>query len=61
MKSPSLASKISRLSTFNLTSGLLRQGVMRQLSQLHKGLLVIFENGVRQTFGDNTSALVGEV
>ena len=61
MKSPSLVSKISRLSTFNLTSGLLREGVMRQLSQLHKGLLVIFENGVRQTFGDNTAKLVGEV
>ena len=61
MKSPSLVSKISRLSTFTLTSGLLRAGVMRQLSQLHKGLLVIFENGVRQTFGDNTSTLVGEV
>ena len=61
MKSPSLVSKISRLSTFNLTSGLLRAGVMRQLSQLHKGLLVIFENGLRQTFGDNTATLVGEV
>ncbi len=61
MKSPSLVSKISRFSTFNLTSGLLREGVMRQLRQLHKGLLVIFENGVRQTFGDNTSTLVGEV
>ena len=28
MKSPSLVSKISRFSTFNLTSGLLREGVI---------------------------------
>ena len=61
MKSPSLVSKTSRLSTHNLTSVLLRRGVMRQLNQLKSGLLVLVENGERHQFGDHHATLIGEV
>ena len=61
MKSPSLVSKTSRLSTYNLTSVLLRRGVMRQLNQLKNGLLVLIENGERHQFGDSHATLIGEV
>ena len=61
MKSPSLVSKTSRLSTYNLTSVLLRRGVMRQLSQLQHGQLVLTENGERHLFGDSNATLIGEV
>ena len=61
MKSPSLVSKTSRLSTHNLTSVLLRRGVMRQLNQLKNGLLVLVENGERHQFGDHHATLIGEV
>ena len=61
MKSPSLVSKTSRLSTYNLTSMWLRRGVMRQLNQLKNGLLVLVENGERHQFGDRHATLIGEV
>ena len=61
MKSPSLVSKTSRLSTHNLTSVLLRRGVIRQLNQLKNGLLVLVENGERHQFGDHHATLIGEV
>lgn len=61
MKSPSLVSKTSRLSTYNLTSVLLRRGVMRQLCQLQHGQLVLTENGERHQFGDSSAAMIGEV
>ncbi|WP_019408878.1 SAM-dependent methyltransferase [Pseudomonas psychrophila] len=61
MKSPSLVSKTSRLSTYTLTSVLLRRGVIRQLSQLKNGLLVLVENGERHQFGDHHATLIGEV
>ena len=61
MKSPSLVSKTSRLSTYNLTSVMLRRGVMRQLNQLKNGLLVLIENGERHQFGDSHATLIGEV
>ena len=47
MKSPSLVSKSSLSTTHNLTSALLRRGVMRQLGQLKNGHLVVIENGER--------------
>ena len=61
MKSPSLVSKTSRLSTYTLTSVLLRRGVIRQLNQLKNGLLVLVENGERHQFGDHHATLIGEV
>ena len=61
MKSPSLVSKNSRSTTHNLTSALLRRGVMRQLGQLKNGHLVVIENGERLMFGDCGAGLVGEV
>ena len=61
MKSPSLVSKTSLSTTHNLTSALLRRGVLRQLSQLKSGHLVIIENGERLMFGDSGAGLVGEV
>ena len=61
MKSPSLVSKTSLSTTHNLTSALLRRGVLRQLSQLKRGHLVVIENGERLMFGDSGAGLVGEV
>ena len=61
MKSPSLVSKTSLSTTHNLTSALLRRGVLRQLSQLKSGHLVITVNGERLIFGDSGAGLVGEV
>lgn len=61
MKSPSLVSKTSLSTTHNLTSALLRRGVLRQLSQLKSGHLVITENGERLIFGDSGAGPVGEV
>ena len=61
MKSSSLVSKSSLSTTHNLTSALLRRGVMRQLGQLKNGHLVVIENGERLMFGDSTAGLVGEV
>ena len=61
MKSPSLVSKTSLSTTHNLTSALLRRGVLRQLSQLNSGHLVITVNGERLIFGDSGAGLVGEV
>ena len=61
MKSSSLVSKSSLSTTHNLTSALLRRGVMRQLGQLKNGHLVVIENGERLMFGDSGAGLVGEV
>ena len=61
MKSPSLVSKTSLSTSHNLTSALLRRGVLRQLSQLKSGHLVVIENGERLMFGDSGAGLVGEV
>ena len=61
MKSHSLVSKNSRSTTHNLTSALLRRGVMRQLGPLKNGHLVVIENGERLMFGDCGAGLVGEV
>ena len=61
MKSPSLVSKTSLSTTHNLTSALLRRGVLRQLSQFKSGHLVVTENGERLIFGDSGAGLVGEV
>ena len=57
MKSPSLVSKTSLSTTHNLTSALLRRGVLRQLSQLKSGHLVVIENGERLMFGDSGAGL----
>lgn len=61
MKSPSLVSKTSLSTTHNLTSALLRRGVLRQLGQLKNGHLVVIENDERLMFGDSGAGLVGEV
>ena len=61
MKSPSLVSKTSLSTTHNLTSALLRRGVLRQLGQLKNGHLVVIENGERLMFGNSGAGLVGEV
>ena len=61
MKSPSLVSKPSLSTAHNLTSALLRRGIMRQLSQLKNGHLVVIENGERLMFGDCSAGLVAEV
>ena len=61
MKSPSLVSKYSRLSTHNLTSRWLRRGVMRLLNQLKNGQLIVIENGEHYRFGTPGAQIVGEV
>ena len=51
MKSSSASAKVNLLSTNGLTGSLLRRGVLRQLTQLKHGQLVVIENGERQVFG----------
>ncbi|MBK5531125.1 class I SAM-dependent methyltransferase [Pseudomonas sp. TH08] len=59
MKSSSLS--VSRLSTNGLTGSLLRRGVLRQLSQLKHGQLLVVEDGEQLLFGTPGSALLGEI
>ena len=61
MKSPSLSVKTSRLNVNGVTSALLRKGVLRQLSQLRHGQLVVIEDGERQVFGAREAHLLGEI
>ena len=51
MKTPSLSVKTHRLNVNGMTSALLRKAVLRQLSQLRHGQLVVIEDGERQVFG----------
>lgn len=59
MKSPSLSVKANRLNVNGVTAALLRKGVLRQLSQLRHGQLVIIEDGERQVFGAREAHLLG--
>ncbi|WP_202371227.1 SAM-dependent methyltransferase [Pseudomonas sp. MWU318] len=59
MKSSSLS--VSRFSTNGLTGSLLRRGVLRQLSQLKHGQLLVVEDGERLMFGTPGSHLLGEI
>ncbi|PMZ31131.1 SAM-dependent methyltransferase, partial [Pseudomonas sp. GW247-3R2A] len=59
MKSSSASAKVNLLSTNGLTGSLLRRGVLRQLTQLKHGQLVVIENGERQVFGTAGSPLIG--
>lgn len=61
MKSPSLSVKANRLNVNGMTAALLRKGVLRQLSQLRHGQLVIIEDGERQVFGAREAHLLGEI
>ncbi|MHA3736279.1 class I SAM-dependent methyltransferase [Pseudomonas sp. Eth.TT006] len=59
MKSSSLP--VSRFSTNGLTGSLLRRGVLRQLSQLKNGQLLVVEDGERLMFGTPGSHLLAEI
>ena len=61
MKSPSLSVKTNRLNVNGMTSALLRKAVLRQLSQLRHGQLVVIEDGERQVFGAREAHLLGEI
>ncbi|WP_219094350.1 cyclopropane-fatty-acyl-phospholipid synthase family protein [Pseudomonas sp. UMAB-40] len=61
MKSSSASAKVNLLSTNGLTGSLLRRGVLRQLTQLKHGQLVVVENGERHVFGTAGSPLIGEI
>ncbi|MHC8396852.1 class I SAM-dependent methyltransferase [Pseudomonas sp. LB3P93] len=61
MKSTSASAKVNLLSTHGLTGSLLRRGVLRQLTQLKHGQLVVIENGERHVFGTAGSQLIGEI
>ena len=58
MKSPNLSVKANRLNVNGVTTALLRKGVLRQLSQLRHGQLVLIEDGERQVFGAREAHLV---
>lgn len=59
MKSSSLSA--GWLSTNGLTGSLLRRGVLRQLSLLKHGQLLVVEDGERLLFGTPGSSLLGEI
>ncbi|MFG6205633.1 class I SAM-dependent methyltransferase [Pseudomonas retamae] len=59
MKSSSLSA--GWLSTNGLTGSLLRRGVLRQLSLLKHGQLLVIEDGERLLFGNPGSSLLGEI
>ena len=61
MKSPSLSVKTHRLNVNGMTAALLRKAVLRQLSQLRHGQLVVIEDGERQVFGAREAHLLGEI
>ncbi|HWV09185.1 MAG TPA: cyclopropane-fatty-acyl-phospholipid synthase family protein [Pseudomonas sp.] len=62
MKSPSLTSaKHTVLAGNGLGANLLRRGVLRQLSRLRHGRLVIIEGGERLEFGDAHASLHAEI
>jgi len=61
MKSSSLSAKNTLLSANGLTGTLLRRGVLRQLSHLKNGQLVVIEDGERHIFGSAGSPLLGEI
>ncbi|MGE8361235.1 class I SAM-dependent methyltransferase [Pseudomonas sp.] len=62
MKSPSLTSaKHTVLAGNGLGANLLRRGVLRQLSGLRHGRLVIVEGGERLEFGDAHASLYAEI
>ncbi|BAP41523.1 cyclopropane-fatty-acyl-phospholipid synthase [Pseudomonas sp. StFLB209] len=60
MKSLSSSFSASR-TTYGLTAGLLRKGVLRQLGNLRQGQLVIVEGNERQVFGRAGALLQGEI
>lgn len=49
------------VSTYGLSSSLLRRAVMRQLQSLKHGQLVVYEGGERLLFGTAGQALLGEI
>ena len=57
MKSTSASAEVSLFSPHGLTGSLLRRGVLRQLTQLKHGQLVVIEDGERHVFGSAGSAL----
>lgn len=61
MKSASLVNRGRLLNTHNLTSHLLRRGVLRQLEQLRTGQLLIIEDGQRLLYGNSCASLLGEI
>jgi cyclopropane-fatty-acyl-phospholipid synthase len=61
MKSASLVNRGRLLNTHNLTSHLLRRGVLRQLEQLRAGQLLIIEDGQRLLYGNSGASLLGEI
>ena len=61
MKASSFSAKANLLNTQGLTGSLLRRGVLRQLTQLKHGQLVLIEDGVRHVFGSSSHELLGEI
>ncbi|MGF6204554.1 class I SAM-dependent methyltransferase [Pseudomonas sp. ADAK2] len=61
MKSSSVTAKANLLSTNGWSGSLLRRGVLRQLTHLKHGQLVVIEDGERQVFGTAGGHLLGEI
>ena len=61
MKASSVSAKANLFNTQGLTGSLLRRGVLRQLTQLKHGQLVLIEDGVRHVFGSASHELLGEI
>ncbi|NWB98925.1 class I SAM-dependent methyltransferase [Pseudomonas gingeri] len=61
MKSSSLVARANRFSANSLSSAVLRRGVLRQLSQLRHGQLLVVEDGERQVFGQPDASRQGEI
>ncbi|NWA23345.1 class I SAM-dependent methyltransferase [Pseudomonas gingeri] len=61
MKSSSLVARANRFSANSLSSAVLRRGVLRQLSQLRHGQLLMVEDGERQVFGQPDASRQGEI
>lgn len=61
MKSSSVTAKANLLSTNGWSGSLLRRGVLRQLTHLKHGQLVVIEDGERQVFGTAGGRLLGEI
>ncbi len=59
MKASSVSAKANLFNTQGLTGSLLRRGVLRQLTQLKHGQLVLIEDGVRHVFGSASHELLG--
>ncbi|KAB0498584.1 SAM-dependent methyltransferase [Pseudomonas vancouverensis] len=61
MKASSISARPNLFNTHALSGSLLRRGVLRQLTHLKQGQLVLIEDGERHVFGAAGSPLLGEI